>query len=138
MRKPSPPTSRARLLRRLLGCLALIAVLIPGPTAAQEMNGFDLKDSLVPVLQINFGGPDKDGILSIDKPEFVTAGFAAFLRNNDQVLGLTSGNVARAYPVRILNWHEVVNDRIGKNPVVITFPFAAPALRLMRGSMAAS
>ncbi|MDP2810600.1 MAG: DUF3179 domain-containing protein, partial [Rhodocyclaceae bacterium] len=112
---------RADVLRRLL-CLFFLA--ITGSTAqvsAQEMNGFDLKDSLIPVTQINFGGPDKDGIPSIDKPDFLSAGFAAFLRNNDQVLGLTSGTVARAYPLRILNWHEVVNDRIGTNPVVITF-----------------
>lgn len=85
------------------------------------MNGFDLKDSLIPVLQINFGGPEKDRIPSIDKPDFVMAGFAAFLRNDDQVLGLVRGKTVRAYPLPILNWHEVVNDRIGKDPVVITF-----------------
>lgn len=108
-------------LGRSLRCLALAAAACAGPLAAQEMNGFDLKDSLIPVLQINFGGPDKDGIPSIDKPDFVMAGFAAFLRNDDQVLGLVRGKTARAYPLPILNWHEVVNDRIGKDPVVITF-----------------
>jgi hypothetical protein len=121
IREPSPPASDARLLRRLLGCLAVVAALIPVPAAAQEMNGFDLKDSLIPWLQINFGGPDKDGIPSIDKPDFVMAGFAAFLRNDDQVLGLVRGATARAYPVPILNWHEVVNDRIGMDAVAITF-----------------
>ncbi len=109
------------LLRGLLGCLALFVSAISAPVAAQEMNGFDLKDSLIPVTQINFGGPDKDGIPSIDKPDFVMAGFAAFLRNDDQVLGLVRGKTVRAYPLPILNWHEVVNDRIGKDPVVITF-----------------
>jgi len=112
---------RARLLRHLLGLLAVAGVVCGTPLAAQEMNGFDLKDSLIPVLQINFGGPEKDGIPSIDKPDFVSAGFAAFLRNDDQVLGLVRGKVARAYPLPILNWHEVVNDRIGKDPVVITY-----------------
>lgn len=121
MREPSPPASHARMLRRLLGCLAVVAALIPPPATAQEMNGFDLKDSLIPWLQINFGGPEKDGIPSIDKPDFVMSGFAAFLRNDDQVLGLVRGKTARAYPVPILNWHEVVNDRIGGDPVVVTF-----------------
>lgn len=107
------------ILRRLL--LLLVAGTASVPVLAQTMNGFDLKDSLIPVEQIYSGGPDKDGIPSIDKPVFVTALFAPFLQNDDQVLGLTSGSVARAYPVRILNWHEVVNDRIGNNPVVITF-----------------
>ncbi|MBI5789941.1 MAG: DUF3179 domain-containing protein [Rhodocyclales bacterium] len=85
------------------------------------MNGFDLKDSLVPYLQINFGGPDKDGIPAIDAPDFVSAGFAAFLRNDDEVLGLERGAKVRAYPLRILNWHEVVNDRIDGAPIVVTY-----------------
>ncbi len=111
-----------RLLSILRHLLLLLVVGTAGmAVSAQEMNGFNLKDSLIPVSQIHSGGPGKDGIPSIDKPDFVTAGFAAFLRNDDQVLGLVRGNVARAYPVRILNWHEVVNDRIGKDPVVITF-----------------
>ncbi len=101
--------------------LALAAALGLTPLAAQEMNGFDLKDSLIPHLQINFGGPEKDGIPSIDRPDFLSAGFAAFLRNQDEVLGLVHGKSVRAYPVRILNWHEVVNDRIDGAPVVITF-----------------
>jgi hypothetical protein len=121
MRDRSFPSKHARLLRRFLCFLVLAITGSSAQVSAQEMNGFDLKDSLIPATQINFGGPDKDGIPSIDKPEFVTAGFAAFLRNNDQVLGLKSGNVVRAYPLRILNWHEVVNDRIGGNPVVISF-----------------
>lgn len=114
-------TILVRLLRHLLGLLAVAGAVFGVPVAAQEMNGFNLKDSLIPVTQINFGGPDKDGIPSIDKPDFVMAGFAAFLRNDDQALGLVRGKTVRAYPVPILNWHEVVNDRIGKDPVVITF-----------------
>ncbi len=113
--------NRVRLPSRFLFCLVLAISASAAQVSAQEMNGFDLKDSLIPATQIHSGGPDKDGIPAIDKPDFVTAGFAAFLRNDDQVLGLKSGNVARAYPVRILNWHEVVNDRIGANPIVITF-----------------
>ncbi len=117
----SPIARHALWLRRVLGGLVLVAAIYSAAPAAQEMNGFDLKDSLIPWLQINFGGPEKDGIPSIDKPDFVMAGFAAFLRNDDEVLGLVRGKTARAYPVPILNWHEVVNDRIGKDPVTITF-----------------
>lgn len=110
-----------RRLRRRLFALVVAAAGVSAAVSAQEMNGFDLKGSLIPITQINFGGPDKDGIPSIDKPDFVMAGFAAFLRNDDQVLGLGSGDTARAYPIRILNWHEVVNDRVGGKPVVISF-----------------
>lgn len=107
--------------RHLYPGLVLAASLWLAPAAAQEMNGFDLKDSLVPYLQINFGGPEKDGIPAIDKPDFLAAGFAALLKNDDEVLGIVRGKTTRAYPIRILNWHEVVNDRIDGAPVVISF-----------------
>ena len=109
------------MIRHLRPALALAAALWLAPATAQEMNGFDLKDALIPYLQINFGGPEKDGIPSIDKPDFLAAGFAAFLRNDDEVLGILRSKTARAYPLRILNWHEVVNDRIDGEPVVISF-----------------
>ncbi len=99
----------------------LAAALWLAPSAAREMNGFDLRDSLIPYLQINFGGPEKNGIPAIDKPDFLAAGFAAFLKNDDEVLGIVRGKTARAYPIRILNWHEVVNDRIDGAPVIISF-----------------
>ena len=101
--------------------LVLAAALWLAPSAAREMNSFDLRDSLIPYLQINFGGPEKDGIPAIDKPDFLAAGIAAFLKNDDEVLGIVRGKTARAYPIRILNWHEVVNDRIDGAPVVISF-----------------
>lgn len=85
------------------------------------MNGFDLTDALIPSQQIYAGGPDKDGIPSIDQPVFVSASAASFLRADDAVLGLVHNGVARAYPIRILNWHEVVNDLFGDDPAVITF-----------------
>jgi len=107
--------------RQLLLCLVLIAAGTPVAALAQEMNGFDLKGSLIPSEQIHFGGPPKDGIPAIDSPKFASGEFAAFLRDDDAVLGIARGGVARAYPVRILNWHEVVNDRYGDEAVVVTF-----------------
>ena len=65
------------------------------------------------------GGPPKDGIPAIDKPRFVAASQAR-LADDDRVLGVERNGVARAYPVRILNWHEVVNDRFGESAVVVT------------------
>lgn len=101
--------------------LALFLAMIAPLALAQSMNGFELKGALIPVEQIHHGGPDKDGIPAIDQPDFLTAGFAAFLKVADPVLGLTINGDARAYPIRILNWHEVVNDRFGERPVVITY-----------------
>ncbi len=109
------------LFRQLVLCLVLIATGAPVAVLAQVMNGFDLKGSLIPSEQIHFGGPPKDGIPAIDSPKFVTGEYAAFLRDDDAVLGVIRSGVAHAYPVRILNWHEVVNDRFDDEAVVITF-----------------
>lgn len=62
-----------------------------------------------------------DGIPAIDRPKFLGAGDADFLQPDDRVLGLARGGEAKAYPIRILNWHEIVNDRIGGERVAVTY-----------------
>ncbi len=83
-------------------------------------NGFDVGRSLLPLDAIVQGGPPRDGIASIDRPRVVPAR-GATLAPADRVLGIAHRGVARAYPVRILNWHEVVNDRLGGQPVAVTY-----------------
>lgn len=90
-------------------------------TAAQTKNSFDLSGALVPAAQIESGGPPKDSIPAIDRPKFVAAGDARFLRADDRVLGVARNGVAKAYPVRILNWHEIVNDSFGAEHIAVTF-----------------
>lgn len=107
--------------RQLVFCLALLATGAPAALSAQQMNGFDLSGALIPTEQIYYGGPAKDGIPAIDSPKFTPGEFAAFLFDQDPVLGIARGGISRAYPVRILNWHEVVNDRFHDEAVVITF-----------------
>ena len=82
---------------------------------------FDLTKHSVPLDQIADGGPGKDGIPAILAPRFVSAGEATFLQDTDRVLGLTQGADAKAYPIKILNWHEIVNDVVGGKPVVVTY-----------------
>ena len=84
-------------------------------------NGFDLAGALVPVEEILQGGPPKDGIPAIDHPAFVGASDAKDLRPDEKVLAVFRNGIAKAYPISILNWHEVVNDRFGADPVVVTF-----------------
>jgi hypothetical protein len=79
-----------------------------------------VSDALVPPTAIARGGPPRDGIPAIDRPRFVAAAKSG-LKDDDRVLGLVRDGAARAYPVRILNWHEVVNDRIGSEPLAITY-----------------
>lgn len=89
--------------------------------ASPVKNGFDLANSIIPVDEILSGGPPRDGIPSIDKPQFVSADKANFLKADDRVIGVLYKEQARAYPIRILNWHEIVNDKIAGEAVVITF-----------------
>lgn len=71
--------------------------------------------------EILSGGPPKDGIPSIDNPKFVPVAAADNLAPTEPVIGLTVAGEARAYPLRILTWHEIVNDVIGGKPVTVTY-----------------
>ena len=71
--------------------------------------------------EIQSGGPPKDGIPSIDRPKFKPASTETQLAGTEPVIGLELNGDARAYPVRILIWHEIANDVVGSTPVVITY-----------------
>jgi len=111
---------RRRSLHAAACAAGLAAAGLPAAGLARTLNGFDLRDALVPPQAIEAGGPPRDGIPAIDEPRFVEAAHAG-LTDRDRVLGLALGADARAYPVRILNWHEVVNDRVDGQPVAITY-----------------
>jgi len=67
------------------------------------------------------GGPGKDGIPALIDPTFISAEKAVYLKDDDLVLALEIDNISKAYPLKILNWHEVVNDRINDESYVVTF-----------------
>jgi hypothetical protein len=87
----------------------------------QTLNGFDLTDLSVSAADIFHGGPPRDGIPAIDSPKFIAADNAEFMSADDKILGVVMGDTARAYPVRILTWHEVVNDQIGDQAFAVTY-----------------
>ena len=112
----------SRSSQPVLAYLALaILLLVPAKTLAEVKNGFDLSGASVPIDQIMRGGPPRDGIPSIDAPIFTSVDEADFLRNDDRVLGLSINGEAKAYPIKILNWHEIVNDVVGGVAVAITW-----------------
>jgi len=104
-----------------LSIIMSFVILFSGPALAERKNGFDLSNALVPSKKILRGGPPKGGIPAIDKPRFVSAENANFLSPKDRVLGIWLDNTAKAYPIKILNWHEIVNDSIGDKPFMITY-----------------
>ena len=76
---------------------------------------------LVPLSQFQAGGPGKDGIPALDQPRFARASSVDWLAFREPVIELAVGQDVRAYPLEILIWHEIVNDRVGGTPVAITF-----------------
>jgi len=81
----------------------------------------DFRKSSVPATEFRSGGPGKDGIPAIDEPKFVGVNEANFLDDRDPVLALELGGEARAYPLQILIWHEIVNDTVAGEAVVVTY-----------------
>jgi hypothetical protein len=80
----------------------------------------DFEKRSVDFREIRSGGPRKDGIPSIDDPVFRPVD-EVYLPEREPVIGLRIGDDIRAYPLRILMWHEIVNDEVGDVPVVVTF-----------------
>ena len=98
----------------------------PNGTTEGDNNNNDAPDLttwLIPVSQVKDGGPGKDGIPSIDFPNFVAASSseAGFLNDNDLVIGIVNDNDAKAYPHLILDWHEIVNDKLNDDFVTINY-----------------
>lgn len=90
--------------------------------------------SLIDLSELRRGGPPKDGIPSIDRPQFIQQGEAeSWLSDKEPVISLVYQGEARAYPLQILMWHEIVNDRIAGEPVLVTFcPLCYSALVFKR------
>jgi hypothetical protein len=82
----------------------------------------DFRKHCVHYDEVLSGGPPKDGIPALDTPRFVTVNEAdAWLKPNEPVIYFQVGSDARAYPIQILIWHEIVNDTVGGVPVAVTF-----------------
>ena len=78
---------------------------------------------LIPIAEVKDGGPGKDGIPSIDSPNFVlnNSSDASFISDDDLVVGIVIGDDAKAYPHSILDWHEIVNDNVGGDHITLSY-----------------
>src|SRR3990170_1833336 len=88
---------------------------------SDSYNGFDISKSLIPKNEILQGGPPKHGIPAILKPKFEAAKEANWLKDEDLVTGVDYNGVKKAYPLRILVWHEAVNDEISGIPILVSY-----------------
>jgi hypothetical protein len=99
----------------------------------------NFQKTTVDLNEIRSGGPPKDGIPAIDGPIFErlvdgkAKGWASALLSDESVITVEIEGDARAYPIRILIWHEIVNDTVGGVPVAVTYcPLCNAALTFRR------
>jgi len=123
--------SRALLFGGILVFVSGLTLSVPAhgqtdvpPSAPPAVRQFDtdLTRSTIDLSELVAGGPSKDGIPSIDDPSFVSTRAASdWIGDNEPVIALVRSGDARAYPLQILMYHEIVNDRVGDTPVAVTF-----------------
>lgn len=117
-----------------IGSVAVVAIIglmmvnpedeISSSTLAQTPRRapqFDLTTTTVNAVEILAGGPPKDGIPALTRPELIPLSQANYLNGNDRVIGIVVNREARAYPLAILNYHEIVNDTLADVPVAVTY-----------------
>src|SRR5262245_58478292 len=123
-------------LSRLIALIALfgisvdasLGILLADPARwRSEWPRTDFSKHSVPFAQIRSGGPPKDGIPPIDLPRFErldrgkSTGWSAGLGDTEPVIALSIDGDAHAYPLRVVIWHEIVNDTVGSTPVTVTY-----------------
>ncbi len=130
---------QARPRRNLVACLALLIIVVSGGfilqqvADAQRANNqaggfqrtfsppFDMRQATIPVDRILRGGPRKDGIPALTNAKFVSANKANFMAPRDRVIGVAVAGQAKAYPFKILDHHEAVNDRLAEKSFTVTY-----------------
>ena len=106
-----------------------------------ESYGFSLEPCLVPLERIVPSGMPRDGLHALVEPASWTLAqydegarqYRKLLVPGDRVIGVSLGGQARAYPLRFLVWHEVVNDTLAGVPIAVTYnPLCDAAVVLRR------
>lgn len=119
-------------MKQLFVILAAFSILSCGgknrvdaePSEKVTFPGFttDFTNASVPLEEIISGGPGKDGIPAIDTPVFESVRESdKTVENREPVIVLSLNTETKIYPLRILVWHEIVNDKIGNIPVAVTY-----------------
>ena len=120
----------AQRFKSLSVAFVLLSVYLASSFASAQVLQFprgefpltNFKKSSVAIEEILTGGPPRDGIPAIDSPKFVSADVASeWLEDQEPVVALIMEGMARAYPLQILMYHEIVNDEVGGVPVAVTF-----------------
>jgi hypothetical protein len=85
--------------------------------AAHALTGFVLLAVSSPAFQADKKLP----YAAVNNPEFISAAAVRFLSDGDRLIGVTGGNVVKAYPAAILAQHGVVLDDLPVGPIAVTW-----------------
>ena len=115
------------MLKPILSLVVFVSALLILPQTARlqfsggSFNRFDVSRSLIPKEEILSGGPPRDGIPAILNPKFESVEKVTWLRDSDLVTGIDHSSIQKAYPLRILVWHEAVNDTVDRVPILVSY-----------------
>ncbi len=118
------------VLKRLGRLAAVVAVVAFGGAVSADPSFWKhewpdtdfSKTSINNWVEIMSGGPPKDGIPALSDPQFIRVGDESRIGDREPVVTVEMrGELPRAYPIRYLTWHEIVNDQVGKTPIAVTF-----------------
>jgi hypothetical protein len=100
----------------------VLSVSAAQPSLGQPTHrgGFDIRSSSIPAPEILAGGPPRDGIPALDAPRSVPAAESPW-PGDSFVLGVAFEAAARAYPLGVLSWHELVNDELAGRPILVSY-----------------
>ena len=132
----SPHDNNQPVKPSLSGLRSALAVLAMDPEAdfatwEQHLN--DLPPPSIDLRELRRGGPPPDGIPPIDNPVLIPVNEVDFLTDTEPVVTIDINGEARAYPIQILIWHEIVNDKVGDTPITVTYcPLCNSALAYER------
>lgn len=114
--------------RKLVAAACLLAGALVGAPAEADTRRWadawprtDFTDATIDLGEIREGGPGRDGIPAVDAPRFVAVAAEDGLDPREPVIALSIAGDSRAYPLRVLTWHEIVNDTVGNVPVAVTY-----------------
>ncbi len=116
------PVGTAAVLGAAAFCLIATATPAQPELWKYEWPRTNFSISLVDHSEIMSGGPPRDGIPAISNPQFHAVAEEAQLSLREPVMTLElEGETPRAYPVRYLLWHEIINDTVGDLPIAVTY-----------------
>jgi hypothetical protein len=99
-------------------------IFFPAYLFSQKLNSWktDKSKKYIDLSELKSGVPPKDGIPAINNPTFISSEEAdTWIDSDEPVISFQLDGIARAYPLQILIWHEIVNDHFADTPVLVTF-----------------